>query len=160
MTHQQVIDLLGLSPLPGEGGFFRETYRSEQTVNVPGLGKRALSTAIYYSLSGDDFSAFHRLPGDEIYTFHSGAGLRVYQLKPGGGLVEVTLGERMHAGEFFQYRVPAGSWQALESLGDWSLVSTIVTPGFEFDDLELARAEELAQHFPEHERLIQRFSRR
>lgn len=31
ITVQQIIDTLGLAPLPVEGGLYRETYRSEET---------------------------------------------------------------------------------------------------------------------------------
>ena len=34
--------------------------------------------------------------------------------------------------------VPAGDWQAAESLGDWTLVSCTVSPGFQFAGFELA----------------------
>ena len=73
MTAQQIIDLLNLEPHPKEGGYFRETYRSA-TSSQPGppfSGERAHSTAIYYLLTPDTYSAMHRLPGDEVFfLFH------------------------------------------------------------------------------------------
>jgi predicted cupin superfamily sugar epimerase len=35
--------------------------------------------------------------------------------------------------------VPADWWQAARSLGDWSLVTCSVGPGFDFADFELLR---------------------
>ncbi|HYE00306.1 MAG TPA: cupin domain-containing protein, partial [Alphaproteobacteria bacterium] len=37
-----------------------------------------------------------------------------------------------------QLIVPAGHWQAAESLGRWTLVSCVVAPGFRFEGFELA----------------------
>jgi predicted cupin superfamily sugar epimerase len=34
--------------------------------------------------------------------------------------------------------VPAGAWQAAETLGAWTLVSCVVAPGFVFERFELA----------------------
>lgn len=49
---------LGLEKHP-EGGYFKQTYRSETTVNVKGYeGPRNIATAIYYMLVGKEFSAF------------------------------------------------------------------------------------------------------
>ena len=56
---------LKLQPHP-EGGWFRETYRSNESVSQEGLpsrftGPRSFSTAIYYLIEGNDFSALHRI---------------------------------------------------------------------------------------------------
>jgi predicted cupin superfamily sugar epimerase len=34
--------------------------------------------------------------------------------------------------------VPAGCWQTARSLGDWTLVSCIVAPAFEYASFEMA----------------------
>ncbi len=50
-----------------EGGYFKQTYRSDIMVNVEGFdGLRNIATAIYYMLAGGQFSAFHRIRSDEI----------------------------------------------------------------------------------------------
>ncbi len=50
-----------------ESGYFRQTYRSDTTVNVKEYGcPRNISTAICYMLVGGQFSAFHRIRSDEI----------------------------------------------------------------------------------------------
>ena len=33
--------------------------------------------------------------------------------------------------------VPAGTWQSATPLGEWTLVSCVVAPGFEFEGFEL-----------------------
>ena len=63
-----------------EGGYFRETYRSEESIGGEYLPERYqvshfFSTAIYYLLKGDQFSAFHRLKSDELWNFYVGSSL-------------------------------------------------------------------------------------
>jgi predicted cupin superfamily sugar epimerase len=77
MTASELISLLGLKPLPIEGGYFRETWRAPLTIPHGMLPMRyredrALGTAIYYLLTSDpnSFSALHRLPTDEVYHFY------------------------------------------------------------------------------------------
>jgi len=52
--------------------------------------------------------------------------------------VENALGPDLRAGQRPQAIVPAGAWQAAESLGAWTLVSCVVAPGFLFERFELA----------------------
>src|SRR5439155_13584464 len=86
MTANEIIELLQLQPLPLEGGYYRETYRSAQ--RLPG-GKSA-ATAIYYLLTPDTCSALHRLPADEVYHFYLGDAVELLLLGAGGEIV--TLG--------------------------------------------------------------------
>ena len=50
----------------------------------------------------------------------------------------IRLGPDLGGGETFQAVVPAGAWQAAESLGAWTLVSCVVAPAFLFSGFELA----------------------
>jgi hypothetical protein len=60
MESKSLIDLLKLLPHP-EGGYFRETYRSnEKIVNAEGAN-RSQSTAIYFLLENENKSHFHRI---------------------------------------------------------------------------------------------------
>ena len=52
----------------------------------------------------------------------------------------VRLGADLAAGERPQAVVPAGAWQAAESLGDWTLVGCTVAPGFEFTGVRAGSA--------------------
>lgn len=70
----------------------------------------------------------------EVWHFHAGAPLALSI--EGRGVV--TLGPDLAAGERPQGVVPAGAWQAAESLGDWTPVGCTVAPGFEFAGFELA----------------------
>ena len=117
---------LDLELLPLEGGLFRRTFSG------------TVGTAILFMLIDDDFSAMHRLAGDEIYFHHSGSPLRMLLIDPEGRPQEVIIGPDVHAGAQPQFHVPANWWQGSSPVGAWSLVSTVVMPGFDWRDFVLA----------------------
>ncbi len=86
LTAEQIRELLKMRPHPIEGGYFAETYRGGLVVPqslLPGYpGDRAISTAIYYLLTPDTFSAMHRVRGDEMFHFYLGDAVEMLQLKP------------------------------------------------------------------------------
>lgn len=133
----QVAAALGLEPLDSEGGLFRRTYSSGAV------------TAIFYVVATPDFSALHRLRNsDELFFFHAGAPLSMLMLDESGGRVEL-LGPDPLAGQHPQLLVPAGAWQGASSTAGWSLVSTVVAPGFQWQDFELGGREPLSAAFPD-----------
>src|SRR5262249_35473520 len=131
LTAAEVMRLLELKPLPGEGGFYRETYRASDQLAataLPGRYKSAksASTAIYYLLPPDPFSALHRLPTDEVYHFYAGDPVEMLLLTaPGVGEV-ITLGNDLASGHRPQQVVPRGVWQGsrVGFGGAWSLLGT------------------------------------
>jgi predicted cupin superfamily sugar epimerase len=146
--------LLGLDPLPNEGGFFVETYRAALRVPAdmglaPPAG-RALATAIYYLITIDGFSAMHRVRSDELFHFYMGDAVEMLQLAPAGDGRVVTIGTNLTAGERPQVIVPAGVWQGarLRAGGAWALLGTTVSPGFEFEDYEHGDRAALIARFP------------
>jgi predicted cupin superfamily sugar epimerase len=162
---QHWIDTLKLERHP-EGGYFRETYRSELAVPKPALppsfgGDRSVATAIYFLLQGDDFSAFHRIASDEMWHFYSGGPLSVYVIDSSGKSSELKLGPNPDLGEMFQAVVPAGSWfgSCLAEPHSYALVGCTVAPGFDFRDFEMARRSSLLAEYPEHSALIRRLTR-
>jgi predicted cupin superfamily sugar epimerase len=146
MTAQQMIDLLQLVPLPGEGGYYRETYRSATTKD-----DRSLSTAIYYLLTPETVSLFHCLKSDEVWHFYQGNAIELVMLHARGKVEVVRLGQRLSEGEPCQAVVPAGSWQGakLANGGTWALMGCTVAPGFEFADFELGKRENLINQYPD-----------
>lgn len=127
-----VIRLLQLAPHP-EGGHFRETFR-DPAVDAAG---RAASTAIYFLLAAGERSHWHRVDAAELWHFHAGAPLAL-RIADARGIATLRLGTDLAAGERPQGIVPAGAWQAAESLGAWTLCSCTVAPGFTFAAFELA----------------------
>jgi uncharacterized protein len=167
-TADEVIAALGLRPLPVEGGYYRETYRAALRLPAGALGPhyadaRAASTAIYYLLTPDTFSALHRLPGDEVYHFYLGDPVEVLQLGPApadGGRV-LTLGTDLRAGQAPQAVVPGGVWQgsALASGGRFALLGTTMAPGFEFADYEAGDRAALLATYPAFADRVRRLTR-
>ncbi len=130
----ELIAALDLKPHP-EGGYYRETYRSEKVAGEP---PRALSTAIYYLLVADTFSELHRLTADEIFHFYLGDTVEMLQLFEDGQAKLVKLGQNLSAGEQLQVLLPAGVWfgSRLVAGGTYALMGTTVAPGFDFADFE------------------------
>ncbi|MEO1291222.1 MAG: cupin domain-containing protein [Pseudomonadota bacterium] len=132
LTAKDIIAALDLSPHP-EGGFYRETWRG-----TAGADGRAVGTAIYYMLTVDDFSHWHRVDADEIWHWYSGAPLSLSISPNGHDASAHLLGPHIGTGQAPQFRVPAGHWQSATSMGAWTLVGCTVSPGFEFSGFELA----------------------
>ena len=146
MTADEVIALLGLAPLPGEGGHYRETYRSALRVATADPAGRAAGAAIYYFLTPATYSALHRLAIDEVYHFHLGDPVELTRFDEASAPTSITLGPDLKAGQVCQLVVPTGVWQGsrLKSGGAWALLGTTTTPGFEFADCRLADPDWLA----------------
>ena len=76
----RIIEALKLQPHP-EGGYYRETFRSEETMNGR---NRNLVTAIYFLLTSENVSNFHRIKSDELWFHHAGSPLIVHTLDAAG----------------------------------------------------------------------------
>ena len=163
---KEIQELLKLQPLPVEGGYFAETYRSKFTLSQRSLpsgysGERALSTAIYYMLTPDTFSAMHRLKGDEVYHFYLGDPAEMLILKPDGTGETLLMGQDIASGMRLQHVVPGGSWQGLRLVpgGKFALLGTTMAPGFDPADFELGARGELTVRFPAYAELISALTR-
>jgi len=159
------IDSLGMQPHP-EGGYYRETYRSAESVSGDALperygGERSLCTAIYFLLESGSFSALHRLKSDEIWFYHDGLPLLLQIIQPDGGLSSVRLGNDPEKGEQPQAVISAGCWfgGGPEGEGGYTLISCTVAPGFDFADFELADPTELKGIFPQYSDVISSLTR-
>ena len=127
---QELIDKYQLTPHP-EGGWYKETYRSELKLHSPVNGqKRSSLTQIYFLLTRGDVSRFHKVLHDEIWHFHEGAPLRLYDAD-NLNCEEVILGAENGN---YHHIISGGNYQAAESSGDYTLVGCTVAPGFDFAD--------------------------
>lgn len=156
MKPDDIINLLGMKPLPEEGGYFIETYRCLDGIPAGSLpecysGSRCFSTAIYYLLTSDTFSAMHRLVSDEVFHFYLGDPVEMLQLMPDGSGKVITLGPDIFNNQHPQVVVPKGVWQGarITSGGQFALLGTTVAPGFEYADYEHGRREDLIKAYPE-----------
>jgi hypothetical protein len=166
----QIIADLGLRAHP-EGGYFREAYRAAEEVRTP-RGPRSAATAILFLVTAATPSRFHRLLSAEIWLHQGGAPLELIMLSRREGLQAVTL-ESVGAEDV---PAPELTWQAARVVSDptasdsvaagtgadgdpgaaedWSLVSCVVAPGFDYEDFELARRDDLLSGWPAARELI------
>jgi uncharacterized protein len=166
MDADDIIKILNLEPLKGEGGFFRETYRSRGIIPHHALpsvyhGDKNYGTAIYYMVTPDTFSALHRLPGDEIFHFYLGDPVIMLQLDIEGGGKKVILGKDIERGQNLQVVVPGGVWQGLYLMdgGKFALLGTTMVPAFDYEDFELGNCGQLKILFPSFSELIEKLTR-
>lgn len=158
-----IVSTLQLTPHP-EGGFYRETYRSNGLYDIKNTesehdGVRNYSTCIYYLLTSDTFSAFHRIRQDEIWHFYSGEAIRLHMISSDGEYSAVLIGNDIENNQIPQHVVPAGYWFAAIVEKDFALVGCTVSPGFDFRDFELAKREELICQFPLYRDIITQLTR-
>ena len=152
---------LNLQPHP-EGGYYNELYRSKLEVTRVSTSLFNIynaCTSIYYLLEGKDYSGFHRIASDEIWYFHKGAPLMIHMIDKAGIYSNQELSDR--ATGSLSFLVEAGLWFAAEipSGADFTLVSCVVAPGFEFAEFEMADRNDLLNQYPEHAEIISKLSR-
>jgi len=163
---EEIIKTLKLRPLPEEGGFYVETYKSPielppDITSPPYDGTRPAGTAIYYLLTPDTFSALHRLPSDEIFHFYLGDPIELLELSTDGRGGVVRLGQDLFGDMKLQHVVKSGTWQGsrLASGGSFALLGVTVAPGFSFRDYEAGRRDQLVDLYPDFENLIRELTR-
>ena len=144
---KQYIERLRLEPHP-EGGYYRQLFGNDET------GKKDLST-IYYMLTANDISAFHRLHNMvEVWYYHAGNPLDLYVIDTDGTMTVHHLSDQ----EEPQVIIQPQQWFAAEipSKQGFCLVGCAVGPAFTFENFELANKEELLKCYPQHAKVIER----
>jgi len=164
LSKEDLINKLELKPHP-EGGYYKETYRSADQIPYHALSNafksdRAVSTCIYFLLTSDNFSAFHRINQDEIWHHYYGAALKIHMISEAGEYDSVIVGKDFSNEEIPQYVVKAKTWFAAEILAKntFALVGCTVAPGFDFEDFQLPTREFLTELFPVHYSVIERLT--
>lgn len=155
-TSSEIIERLGLGRHV-EGGWFKETYRSEEQVTCPDRpgGERALLTTIHYLLeSSEPYAVLHRNKSDIVH-FHEGGGvIRYLTLSSEGKLEEFFVGP----GYDRQLTVKGGYWKATELVsGEWGMVGEAVSPGFDYQDMEMDDGSWVRENFPQYEAELKPF---
>lgn len=134
-----IVQALQLEPHP-EGGYYRRTYKNPNGPPKPnseaGSENRGFASAIYY-LQMPEFSLWHRTDGDELWFWHGGAPLTLEVRQDDKSVDVQILGPDFATGQSPQLLAPANKWQRAKSLGNWTLVSCSVSPGFLFETYEL-----------------------
>lgn len=138
----QLIATLRLQPHP-EGGFYRETWRSDLSLPPSVLpagytSDRSAGTAILFLLPTGHYSRWHRVRSAELWFHQAGDPLELSIAK--------TLDKEpplLHLGQdhCFQAVVPPHYWQKAQpvpGLAGYALVACVVVPGFDFADFEMS----------------------
>lgn len=164
MTITEIINKFNLEKHP-EGGYFKETYRStgiitNENLNSNFIGDRNYCTGIYFLLTSDSFSAFHKINQDEMWHFYLGTTLKLHMISPEGEYSFVLIGNDLLNGELPQFVVPAQYWFAVEVVKENSFAFTgcTVAPGFDFKDFVLPERKELITLFPQHSEIISKLT--
>lgn len=157
----ELIKYLDLEPLPLEGGYFKRSYQSTQSIDLGKGYEQPLGTGIYFLLTADSFSALHRLIEDEVYHFYLGDPIELFELSPTFDLKRTPMGRDLAAGQLLQYPVLKNSWHGSRLIegGEWALLGTTMAPGFVWEDFELGNREQLLSTYPKHKQLILELTR-
>lgn len=153
---ENIVKELNLLPHP-EGGYYSEVYRSEES--IPGKD-RQLMTSIYFLLTSDNVSNFHRIKSDELWFHHKGSPITVHTLTEANGHQMIKVGSDLNEGEVPQALVKGGIifGSSVDNENSYALVSCVVAPGFDFEDFELFDRKTLLQQFPAQEEIISRLT--
>jgi predicted cupin superfamily sugar epimerase len=161
MTAEEIIRHLELAPHP-EGGYFAEVFRADSDVRTTHHpSARRASTAIYFLLRADEFSALHRVSSDEVWHHYAGDALELHTLDENRHDVAL-LGADLAVGARPLRVVPRGVWQAAriaKRAHGYALCGCTVAPGFEFSDFEMPSRAELLERLPRHAAAIRELTR-
>ncbi|MCC5940489.1 MAG: cupin domain-containing protein [Balneolaceae bacterium] len=155
---RELIEQLNLLPHP-EGGYYSETYRSKARHDGPSdlfPAGRNLKTGIYYLLGSEDISHFHRIKSDEMWHHYEGSAITIHMIHQDGSYQALYLGMDLTNEQKPQHVVPADTWfgVTVDTPGSYALCGCTVSPGFDFDDFEMAGRYQMLQAFPEHVEII------
>ncbi len=153
---QELVTKFNLQAHP-EGGFYSETYRSDQ---LTASQDRNLVTCIYFLLTSENVSNFHRIKSDEMWFFHEGSSLTVHTLDPQNGHLQHAVGNEIQKGQTPQLVVPKNTifGSSVTDENSYSFVSCVVAPGFDFNDFELFTRDALLEEYPEEFTIIERLT--
>lgn len=171
LTAEDVKRLLRLKPHPREGGWFRQTYATEERIAAAQFNDaryptpRRTHTAIYYLLEPTTFSEMHRLRSDEVFHHYAGAPVEMLQLHADGRGERFMLGPDIAAGQHPQLMVARDVWQGSRLLPGsneqaWALLGCTVAPGFEYEDYDSGTRAELLAEWPEWSGVIEALTHR
>jgi predicted cupin superfamily sugar epimerase len=143
---ERLVRELALEQHP-EGGYYREVFRSPQTVVTTNGDTRSALTVIYFLLAENQVSTWHRLRSDETWHFACGDEIEISLLEDAGHATTLIVGPSgpyvaaVPAGLPFAARVRSGT--------GFALVTCCVAPGFEFEDFEMLDVAGLLRAHPD-----------
>lgn len=154
----KLVETFALLPHP-EGCFYKELYRSTQSIDAAALGDhfewgRNYCTNIYFFLTTANFSGFHRIKQDEVWHFYVGHPLTFQVIDSEGKYTAHAVRFDLKNGIAPQFVVPAGPWfdssiNSAKGEATYSFVGCTVAQGFDFRDFELANRTSLIAAYPQ-----------
>jgi len=162
-TAEKIIELYGMEPLPFEGGYYVETYRTDAKVQKANLppgypSARNFCSEILYLLTADTCSRLHRVRSDEIFHFYLGDSVKILNLFADGTKRVINLGPNILNDQQIQIIVPKGTWQGalIEEPGKFALMGCTVAPAFDFEDFQMADRQQILDQYPNEHELIEK----
>ena len=140
-----------------EGGWYRETYRSAERVTTSRGAVRSATTSIYFLLTAQMFSSFHRLWSDETWHFYRGDPVTI-EIIDASGAYESRI---LDPAAMLQTTIVAGAHFAahVDAADGYAFVGCDVAPGFEFSEFHLTTRSMLTAAYPHLAPLIARYTR-
>ena len=166
---KKIIKKFDMAPLENEGGYFTETYKSEELILKEHLplrykSARCFLTSILYLITPDSFSSLHKVASDEMFHFYLGDPVVMLNLFEDGKGQEIKLGSNIFSSEQVQYLVPKHTWQGAKLVkgGRFALLGTTVSPGFEYEDFISVKnyKDKILKEYPEFYYLINELIRK
>ncbi|TNE72952.1 cupin domain-containing protein [bacterium] len=133
---ERIIQQLELQPHP-EGGWYRETWRSDEVLIREDGKSRSSGTAIYFLVPQGIITSWHKVKSAEMWHFYAGSPLILELETELGDVEEVIMSSNLDGGFVPQVLVKPNQWQRAYSTGLYSLVGCTVSPGFDFEDFEM-----------------------
>lgn len=158
----ELVKELNLQPHP-EGGHYTEVYRSEGIIEIEEdqfPDGRHYSTSIYYLLQSQEKSHLHRIQSDEVWHHYEGSSITIHLISQSGDYRKLHLGKDFNKGQKPLHVVPSGYWfgVTVDDADSYALCGCTVSPGFDFEDFEMAERDDLLDKYPEHSEIINRLT--
>jgi predicted cupin superfamily sugar epimerase len=167
MTAEEVVKALNLQPLSIEGGYFRECFVASEKYlhrHLPPRfdGDRYFGGAIYFLITADSHSPFHKLNNNEVWALCAGDAAVQTIIDRAGTLKQTILGKDIQNGQSLMGTIPAESWQSTRLIpgGKWALYILTTAPNFEYSDYTGASDSDIIKKYPQYEKVLAEFCRK
>ena len=136
----EVVDHFDMEEVPGNGGWFKLIHHdvTGPRADCPESCRPANSTTILRLVERDTANPWHRLGATTIWSFLGGDPLSLSTYSKEGTARTEVLGSIGGTLSRPLVLVKENIWRQIRCLGEWTLSSCVCTPGFEFENLELA----------------------
>jgi predicted cupin superfamily sugar epimerase len=135
----ELINALGLKPLPKESGYLGLIGESAQRAAIDGRSL-AIQSQVYYMLTRDKPTNYlHWLAPDDTHILIEGGPVDYFIFHPDGKVEKVVLGNDVAHGQRPVVAVPGGCWKALK-LHDgvsYALMANALSPEFTPDRVRI-----------------------